>query len=199
MTETLERRSRPPGSAGRDQRPEPFAFLDLGLSRYPGRPSPEPLSRPRAALPAETRGLPPRLVTHALIAYAMIGLAVVAGLSRTLDVAQEPTALGGTGTGVAAGQRGAAYQAVKGPPARRGGGPASEPDAAVPGAAVTLLTLRELDVLKLVAQGLTNSDIARQLVLSQHTVHRHLANILRKLSLSSRAGAVAWGVRAGLV
>jgi LuxR family transcriptional regulator, maltose regulon positive regulatory protein len=49
------------------------------------------------------------------------------------------------------------------------------------------LTPRELDVLTFVAQGLTNPDIARQLVLSEHTVHRHLANILRKLSLSSRA------------
>ena len=58
-----------------------------------------------------------------------------------------------------------------------------------------MLTPRELDVLKLIAQGLSNPDIAQQLVLSEHTVHRHLANILRKLNLSSRAAAVAWGVR----
>jgi LuxR family transcriptional regulator, maltose regulon positive regulatory protein len=68
-----------------------------------------------------------------------------------------------------------------------------------PDADVTVLTPRELDVLRLVAQGLSNSDIARRLVLSNHTVHRHLANILRKLGLSSRAAAAAWGVRAGLV
>jgi DNA-binding NarL/FixJ family response regulator len=67
------------------------------------------------------------------------------------------------------------------------------------GAAAPVLTPREVDVLRLVAQGLTNPDIARQLVLSEHTVHRHLANILRKLSLSSRTAAAAWGVRAGLV
>jgi len=72
-------------------------------------------------------------------------------------------------------------------------------DAAASGADVALLTPRELDVLKLVAQGLSNPDIARRLVLSEHTVHRHLANILRKLGLSSRAAAAAWGVRAGLV
>ena len=64
---------------------------------------------------------------------------------------------------------------------------------------VTVLTGRELDVLKLVAQGLSNAEIARRLVLSEHTVHRHLANILRKLGLSSRAAAAAWGVRTGLV
>jgi ATP/maltotriose-dependent transcriptional regulator MalT len=64
---------------------------------------------------------------------------------------------------------------------------------------VPVLTPRELDVLRLVAQGLSNPDIARRLVLSEHTVHRHLANILGKLGVSSRAAAAAWGVRAGLV
>jgi DNA-binding CsgD family transcriptional regulator/tetratricopeptide (TPR) repeat protein len=63
----------------------------------------------------------------------------------------------------------------------------------------TVLTPRELEVLKLVAQGLGNADIAQRLVLSEHTVHRHLANILHKLNLSSRAAAAAWGIRAGLV
>ena len=76
---------------------------------------------------------------------------------------------------------------------------AAPPREAVSGEAVTVLTPRERDVLKLVAQGLSNPDIARRLVLSEHTVHRHLANILRKLGLSSRAAAAAWGVRTGLV
>jgi DNA-binding CsgD family transcriptional regulator len=74
----------------------------------------------------------------------------------------------------------------------------SEPDAAVSGAAVTALTPRELDVLKLVAQGLSNPDIARRLFLSEHTVRRHLANILREHGLSCRAAAAAWAVRTGL-
>jgi predicted ATPase/DNA-binding CsgD family transcriptional regulator len=65
--------------------------------------------------------------------------------------------------------------------------------------AVTVLTPHELDVLKLVAQGLSNPGIAQRLTLSEHTVHRHMANILRKLDLSSRAAAVAWGVRTGLI
>jgi DNA-binding NarL/FixJ family response regulator len=72
-------------------------------------------------------------------------------------------------------------------------------DATAPGEVLTVLTPRERDVLKLVAQGQSNKDIAARLVLSEHTVHRHLANILRKLDLSSRAAAAAWGVRAGLV
>jgi non-specific serine/threonine protein kinase len=97
----------------------------------------------------------------------------------------------------------AAHQALQGleagREAPRAGARGSEPDTTVSGAAVTALTPRELDVLKLVAQGLSNPDIARRLFLSEHTVHRHLANILRKLDLSSRAAAAAWGVRTGLV
>jgi predicted ATPase/DNA-binding CsgD family transcriptional regulator len=76
---------------------------------------------------------------------------------------------------------------------------AGQPQAAAIGEDVTVLTSRERDVLKLVALGLSNRDIAQRLVLSEHTVHRHLANILRKLDLSSRAAAAAWGVRTGLV
>jgi pimeloyl-ACP methyl ester carboxylesterase/DNA-binding CsgD family transcriptional regulator len=61
------------------------------------------------------------------------------------------------------------------------------------------LTRRECDVLRLVAEGMTDADIAERLVLSPHTVHRHVANILRKLRLHSRAAAAAHAARAGLV
>lgn len=61
------------------------------------------------------------------------------------------------------------------------------------------LTPRERDVLRLVAEGLSDGDIAKRLVLSPHTVHRHVANILRKLDLHSRAAAAAHAARAGLV
>jgi pimeloyl-ACP methyl ester carboxylesterase/DNA-binding CsgD family transcriptional regulator len=61
------------------------------------------------------------------------------------------------------------------------------------------LTARERDVLRLVAEGLTDADIAQRLVLSPHTVHRHVANILRKLNLHSRTAAAAYAARVGLV
>jgi LuxR family maltose regulon positive regulatory protein len=57
------------------------------------------------------------------------------------------------------------------------------------------LSPREREVLGLVAEGLTNQDIARRLVLSEHTVHRHMTNILRKLGLTSRAAAASLAAR----
>jgi DNA-binding CsgD family transcriptional regulator len=60
------------------------------------------------------------------------------------------------------------------------------------------LSRRELEVLDLVAQGLTNREIAARLVLSEHTVNRHVANILRKLGLPSRAAAASLAGRYGL-
>lgn len=48
------------------------------------------------------------------------------------------------------------------------------------------LTLREREVALLVGRGLTNRQIAQELVLSEHTVHHHVTNILKKLNLSSR-------------
>jgi LuxR family maltose regulon positive regulatory protein len=61
------------------------------------------------------------------------------------------------------------------------------------------LTPRETEVLRLVAAGLTNAQIAERLVISEHTVHRHVTNMLRKLDLPSRTAAAAHAVRAGLL
>lgn len=60
------------------------------------------------------------------------------------------------------------------------------------------VTRREREVLSLLAQGLTNRQIASRLVVSEHTVHRHVTNILRKLDLPSRAAAAAHAVREGV-
>jgi pimeloyl-ACP methyl ester carboxylesterase/DNA-binding CsgD family transcriptional regulator len=61
------------------------------------------------------------------------------------------------------------------------------------------LTSRETEVLTLVAAGLSDGEIAERLVLSPHTVHRHVANIRTKLGLPTRAAAVAAAARRGLL
>lgn len=55
----------------------------------------------------------------------------------------------------------------------------------------TSLTARQLEVLALVTEGLSDRQIARRLALSEHTVHRHIANILTRFEVPSRAAAVA--------
>ena len=60
------------------------------------------------------------------------------------------------------------------------------------------LTARQLDVLRLVAQGLRNAEIARELVLSERTVDHHITAILRKLGARSRTEATAQAMRLGL-
>jgi ATP/maltotriose-dependent transcriptional regulator MalT len=61
------------------------------------------------------------------------------------------------------------------------------------------LSGRELEVLRLVAAGMTNRDIAARLVLSEHTVARHVQNIFRKLRVSSRTAATAFAFEHDLV
>lgn len=61
------------------------------------------------------------------------------------------------------------------------------------------LTSRELDVLRLVADGLTNGEVAERLFLSDKTVKSHVSHILTKLRLSHRTQAAVWAVRAGVV
>jgi len=60
------------------------------------------------------------------------------------------------------------------------------------------LTQRELEVLRLIAQGYENRDIAEQLVISEATVRTHVSNILGKLHLASRTQAALYALREGL-
>jgi pimeloyl-ACP methyl ester carboxylesterase/DNA-binding CsgD family transcriptional regulator len=62
-----------------------------------------------------------------------------------------------------------------------------------------LLTGREREILACVARGMSDQEIADQLVLSPHTVHRHVANIRRKLGRRTRTAAVAEAARLGLL
>jgi two-component system NarL family response regulator len=61
------------------------------------------------------------------------------------------------------------------------------------------LTPRELEVLRLVARGLSNKDIAAELVISENTVRNHVRNILEKLEVRSRVEAAMYAVREKLV
>jgi DNA-binding CsgD family transcriptional regulator len=61
------------------------------------------------------------------------------------------------------------------------------------------LTARETEILTLVATGLSDREIAERLVLSPHTVHRHVANVRTKLGLPTRAAAVAAATQRGLL
>ncbi|MGH9860317.1 MAG: response regulator transcription factor, partial [Candidatus Acidiferrales bacterium] len=127
------------------------------------------------------------------VAQARIGLAaVLAALGRSDAAEQEVSAalaaLQTIGAAGAAARAATLLQQIRKP--RRGRtGPNRKPDR---------LTGREVEILALVAQGLSNKKIAGQLVLSEHTVHRHVANILAKLDLSSRAAAAAYATRHNL-
>jgi NarL family two-component system response regulator LiaR len=74
----------------------------------------------------------------------------------------------------------------------RGENPESEP-------LFTELTERELDVLKLIASGLTNSQIAEQLVISENTVKGHVSNILSKLHMADRTQVAVYAWQSGIV
>jgi len=72
-------------------------------------------------------------------------------------------------------------------------GPPEQPPAVDP------LTGREVEVLKLVAQGLSNQEIADQLVIGLTTVYTHVSNILAKVHLASRTQAALYALREGYV
>lgn len=64
---------------------------------------------------------------------------------------------------------------------------------------VEALTVREMDVLALVADGLPNREIARALDISEHTVKFHLASVFGKLGVSTRTEAVQRALRLGVI
>jgi pimeloyl-ACP methyl ester carboxylesterase/DNA-binding CsgD family transcriptional regulator len=77
--------------------------------------------------------------------------------------------------------------------------PPTRPALATPPTGDGDLTAREAEILALVASGLSDREIAERLVLSPHTVHRHVANVRTKLGLPTRAAAVAAATQRGLL
>ena len=78
-------------------------------------------------------------------------------------------------------------------PAASGPGTPAAPSADVEG-----LTRREADVVRLVAQGLNNRQVAKEMFVSEATVKSHLNHILAKLAMQDRAALIAWAWRHGL-
>jgi DNA-binding NarL/FixJ family response regulator len=75
----------------------------------------------------------------------------------------------------------------------------SSPEALSRSEHIADLTPRELEVLRLLAQGLDNAAIAQQLVVATRTVQNHVSNIYGKLGVASRAEAMLYAIRHGLV
>jgi DNA-binding NarL/FixJ family response regulator len=81
-------------------------------------------------------------------------------------------------------------------PSRRGDQPARAP---VHGADLPDLTRRELEILRLAAEGLSNAELAKRLWVTEQTVKFHLSNIYRKLDVSNRTEASRWAQINGLL
>ena len=76
---------------------------------------------------------------------------------------------------------------------------APTPVTAAPAAAAVALTAREIEVLEMMAEGMSNRAIARHLKISSHTVKFHVASVLGKLGARTRTEAVTAGIRHGLI
>jgi DNA-binding NarL/FixJ family response regulator len=77
--------------------------------------------------------------------------------------------------------------------------PSPAPEEPSAGQAPVALTRREEEVAALVAQGMSNRQIAQELFLSERTIENHIANIKRKLRLASRTEIAAWATQQRLI
>ncbi|RJL32441.1 LuxR C-terminal-related transcriptional regulator [Bailinhaonella thermotolerans] len=143
-------------------------------------------------------------IDHALEPAPEVAAHAARDASPAADAAAPPASPGATGpasgtakggSGTAGGGSGTA-RGANGPDAA---GPADVPrPRVVPSAPESTLTPRELELVALVARGLSNRAIADELVISPATAARHVANILAKLGFSSRTQVAAWAVERGL-
>ncbi|MCO6045419.1 response regulator transcription factor [Aeoliella sp. ICT_H6.2] len=143
---------------------------------------------------AEIRKLKPQLPVLMFSAYdspTYIARAVALGASGYLTKSVKRDALIGAITEVAGG--GTAWSRDD---LRRASGPVGDPDTEID--LEVPLTRREMEVLKQLAFGLTNKEIAEALGISYETVKEHVQHVLRKLGVSDRTQAAVWAVRKGL-
>lgn len=75
----------------------------------------------------------------------------------------------------------------------------TEPDGARNGQVLSNLSQREIEILKLIATGKHNGDIAKELLISPHTVRNHVSNILLKLQMANRIEAAAYAIKHDVV
>lgn len=119
------------------------------------------------------------------LALALDGLKRTEAAIREVDAAHGTFRdLGATGEAERASTLGDRLEASRGDPPADRDGP---------------LTPRQTEVLQLISEGLSDREIAETLVLSKHTIHRHISNIFTRLGSSSRAAAVARGYQLGLL
>jgi DNA-binding NarL/FixJ family response regulator len=121
--------------------------------------------------------------------YEAVRLGVSGYLLKTLDAAELFELLGGVARGEAALTRAMAARLLK----------SIASQAAKPQAGQEVLTEREIEVLRLIAQGASNPQIAEKLCISVNTVKAHLRSILDKLQLENRTQAATYAMRSGLV
>jgi DNA-binding NarL/FixJ family response regulator len=112
-------------------------------------------------------------------------MTVEAAVNFALGSDQEQPPTGGSGAGEPAWTD----------PARLGAAAAPRPDAGGAHRAPNPLTRREHEIVLLIAQGLSNREIADELVISPATAARHVANILAKLGFTSRTQVASWATR----
>lgn len=120
--------------------------------------------------------------------YAAVKLGAAGYLLKSLDASELFDLLEGVAQGEAAMTRAMATRLLK-----------SVSHHTDSGANAEMLTEREMEVLKLVAQGASNPHIAEQLNITINTVKVHLRNILEKLQVENRTQAAAYAMRSGLV
>ena len=93
-----------------------------------------------------------------------------------------------------------AFALAAGPPRRQLPPPETAPEAPQPGNGYPAgLTAREVEILRLLAAGARNPAIAQRLVVSPHTIKRHVANVLQKLNAVSRTEAAMRARELGIV